>query len=104
MQKPLSVTFVAALGTFPPVGGAFFDRTRQCSTGQGVTVMTLERKRALERIEQVSERIQRSRSWIWDAVRRGEFVAPIRLSTRCTRWDSSAVDQWIDQQLAERSK
>ena len=66
--------------------------------------MAIEKKRALERIEQVSERIQRSRSWIWDAVRRGEFVAPIRLSTRSTRWDSSAVDQLIDQQLSERSK
>lgn len=61
--------------------------------------MAIEKKRALERIEQVSERIQRGRSWIWAAVRRGEFPAPVRLSTRCTRWDSQAVDGWIEDRL-----
>ena len=62
--------------------------------------MTLEKHRALQRIEQVSERIGRSKSWIWDAVKRGDFPSPVRLSTRCTRWDSLAVDQWIEAQLS----
>jgi prophage regulatory protein len=60
-----------------------------------------DQTRSLLRIEQVMERIQRGRSWIWAAVRRGEFPAPRRLSPRCTRWDSAAVDQWIEQQLSE---
>lgn len=55
--------------------------------------------RALLRIEQVMERIQRGRSWVWAAVQRGDFPAPHRLSPRCTRWDSSAVERWIEQQL-----
>lgn len=49
----------------------------------------------LLRIEQVAERIQLGRSWIWGAVKRGDFPAPLRLSTRCTRWDDRLVDQWI---------
>lgn len=57
--------------------------------------------RSLLRIEQVMERIQRGRSWIWAAVRRGEFPAPRRLSPRCTRWDSASVDQWIEKQLGD---
>ena len=60
-----------------------------------------DQTRTLLRIEQVMERIQRGRSWIWAAVRRGEFPAPRRLSARCTRWDSAAVDMWIAQQLIE---
>ena len=66
--------------------------------------MAIEKQRALMRIEQVCERIQRSRSWIWGAVQRDEFPVPVRLSARCTRWDSHAVDQWIDQRLNVESK
>lgn len=53
--------------------------------------------KSLLRIEQVSDRIQLGRSWIWSAVKRGEFPSPQKLSARCTRWDSTAVDRWIDQ-------
>ena len=66
--------------------------------------MAIEKQRALMRIEQVCERIQRSRSWIWGAVQRDEFPVPVRLSARCTRGDSHAVDQWIDQRLNVGSK
>lgn len=55
--------------------------------------------RSLLRIEQVMERVQRGRSWIWMAVQKGAFPEPRRLSPRCTRWDSEAVDQWIARQL-----
>lgn len=58
---------------------------------------------SLLRIEQVAQRIQLGRSWIWAAVKRGAFPAPKRLSTRCTRWDSVAVDEWISQRLKEGS-
>ena len=61
--------------------------------------MSLEKQRALWRIEKVSECIGRSRSWIRDAVKRGDFPAPLKLSTRCTRWDSIAVGRWIDAQI-----
>src|SRR5574337_979183 len=55
----------------------------------------------LENVEQVAQRIGRGRSWIYSAVRDGCFPAPVRLSTRCTRWDSRAVDLWIQNQLKE---
>jgi len=53
----------------------------------------------LERIEQVAQRIQRGRSWIWDAVKKGDFPQPHRLSPRCTRWLAGDVDLWIARQL-----
>ncbi|MDH4447233.1 MAG: AlpA family phage regulatory protein [Acidovorax sp.] len=56
--------------------------------------------RSLLRIEQVMERVQRGRSWIWMAVQKGDFPEPVRLSARCTRWDSTLVDDWIEQQIA----
>lgn len=62
------------------------------------------KNRTLERIEQVSERIQLGRSWIWAAVKRGEFPAPQKLSTRCSRWDSNLVDAWIDSRLDGSTK
>lgn len=60
--------------------------------------------RRMEDVRQVGARINRGPSWIWAAVRRGDFPAPRRLSPRCTRWDSCAVDQWIEQQFADASR
>ena len=60
--------------------------------------------RRMEDVQQVGSRIGRSRSWIWGAVRRGEFPAPARLSARCTRFDSYAVDRWIADQFAKEQK
>ncbi|WP_453931593.1 helix-turn-helix transcriptional regulator [Acidovorax temperans] len=65
----------------------------------GMQIDQVAKTRSLLRIEQVMERVQRGRSWIWMAVQNGAFPAPRRLSPRCTRWDSEAVDQWIAQQL-----
>ena len=59
--------------------------------------------KTLERIEQVAHRIQLGRSWIWGAVKRGEFPAPKKLSARCTRWVSSDIDKWIDERLQNGS-
>lgn len=55
---------------------------------------------ALLRIDQVSALVQYGRSSIWAMVKRGDFPSPVRLSRRCTRWDSRAVNQWIQQQFA----
>ncbi len=53
----------------------------------------------LEDVRQVGARITRSKSWIHAAVKRGEFPSPVRLSSRCTRWRSGDVDQWIEAQF-----
>lgn len=55
----------------------------------------------LEDVRQVGARIGRGASWIWAAVRRGDFPAPKRLSGRCTRWNSRQVDEWIERQFAQ---
>ncbi|MBO1011343.1 AlpA family phage regulatory protein, partial [Acidovorax sp. SD340] len=60
-----------------------------------------QQPRRLEDVRQVGNRIGRGASWIWAAVQRGDFPAPRRLSARCTRWDSRAVDEWIEQQFAQ---
>lgn len=52
-------------------------------------------------IEQVTARIQRGKSWIYLACKEGRFPQPARLSTRCTRWHSAQVDEWIEQQFAQ---
>lgn len=55
-------------------------------------------------VEQVMQRIQRGKSWIYQACKEGRFVQPTKLSTRCTRWHSAHVDQWIEQQFDGDSK
>ena len=54
----------------------------------------------LEDVRQVGARIVRSKSWIHAAIKRGEFPPPVRISTRCTRWKSTDVDQWIEAQFS----
>ena len=61
----------------------------------------LQRPKSLLTVDQISERIQLGRSWIYGAIRRGEFPAPaIKLSSRCARWDAAAIDDWIAARLA----
>ncbi|WP_255568666.1 AlpA family transcriptional regulator [Comamonas sp. NLF-1-9] len=61
---------------------------------------TNQAPRRLESVRSVAQRIERSDRWVWYAVQRGEFPQPVRLSARCTRWDSEAIDRWIARQLA----
>lgn len=53
-----------------------------------------EQLRSFLRLKQVKAVTGMSRSWIYDAVRRGEFPAPISLGARAVAWDSSAVASW----------
>ena len=62
----------------------------------------LQRPKSLLTVAQISERIQLGRSWIYGAIRRGEFPAPaVKISTRCSRWDSDAVDKWIKERIIQ---
>jgi len=36
------------------------------------------------------------KSRIYQGVKDGDFPAPIRLSRRCTRWDSDVVYDWLE--------
>lgn len=51
-------------------------------------------------VQQVAARMNMSASWVWAALKSGEFPEPRRLSTRCTRWDSAAIDRYIEEQFA----
>ncbi len=47
------------------------------------------------RRRQVQERTGLSRSTIYELVRRGEFPAPIKLTTYAVGWLDSEVDDWL---------
>ena len=40
------------------------------------------------------------KSSIYDAMRRGEFPAAVKLSRRAVCWSSSAIDRWISERIA----
>ena len=47
------------------------------------------------RIKHVCERVSVSKSTIWQWVKDGKFPPPIKLSSRCTVWLESDLDNWI---------
>ena len=59
-----------------------------------------EQLRSFLRLKQVKAVTGMSRSWIYDAIRRGDFPAPIALGARAVAWDSSSIAAW----QAERVK
>jgi prophage regulatory protein len=46
------------------------------------------------RLKQVKAATGMSRSWLYAAIRRGEFPAPIPLGARAVAWDSAAIADW----------
>jgi prophage regulatory protein len=53
-----------------------------------------EQLRSFLRLKQVKTATGMSRSWIYEAIHRGEFPAPISLGARAVAWDSAAVAGW----------
>lgn len=51
---------------------------------------------ALLTVKDVSAAVRLARSTIHNMVKDGTFPAPIRLSKRCVRWHSKAIQQWIE--------
>ncbi len=60
--------------------------------------------RTFLRLHQVKAATGMSRSWIYDAVGRGLFPAPISLSARAVAWDSVAVAEWQAARMKDSSK
>lgn len=56
---------------------------------------------AILRRKQVEQRTGLRRSTIYDAMRRNEFPAPIRLGARSVGWLSSEIEAWISARIAE---
>ena len=63
-----------------------------------------EQLRTFLRLKQVKAVTGMSRSWIYDAVRRGTFPAPITLSARAVAWDTTAVADWQDARIKQSRK
>jgi prophage regulatory protein len=63
-----------------------------------------EQLRTFLRLKQVKAVTGMSRSWIYDAVRRGAFPAPFALGARAVAWDSAAVAGWQEYRIQQSRK
>lgn len=54
-------------------------------------------------VKSVEKMLSISRRTIYERVQEGKFPAPIRLSSRCSRWRFSDVRDWIAQQATGAS-
>ena len=63
-----------------------------------------EQLRSFLRLKHVKAASGMSRSWIYEAIRRGEFPAPIQLGVRAVAWDSAAIANWQVARILQRSK
>lgn len=60
--------------------------------------------RAFLRLKEVKAATGMSRSWIYSAVQRGKFPAPISLGARAVAWDSADIADWQDYCIQQNSK
>ncbi len=60
--------------------------------------------RSFLRLKQVKAITGMSRSWIYEAIRRGEFPASISLGARAVAWDSVAVANWQERRIQHSCK
>ena len=63
-----------------------------------------EQLRSFLRLKQVKAATGMSRSWIYEAIRRGEFPSPIQLGIRAVAWDSAAISNWQAARILQLSK
>lgn len=63
-----------------------------------------EQLRTFLRLKQVKALTGMSRSWLYEAIRRGEFPAPIPLGARAVGWDSDAVAGWQERRIQRGGK
>jgi prophage regulatory protein len=63
-----------------------------------------EQLRSFLRLKQVKAATGMSRSWIYEAIRRGEFPAPIPIGARAVAWDSAAVADWQASRILQNRK
>ncbi|RYU62908.1 AlpA family phage regulatory protein [Methylolobus aquaticus] len=58
------------------------------------------RDESLLPVREVSTKIGKGRTWIYEAIRDKRFPEPIRENSRVNRWLKSDVDAWIQQHVA----
>ena len=60
--------------------------------------------RSFLRLKQVKAATGMSRSWLYEAIRRGEFPAPIPLGARAVGWDAASVASWQAERILQPRK
>lgn len=65
--------------------------------------MTLQLQSFL-RLKQVTILTGFSRSWIYDAIQRGDFPAPISIGARAVAWSEQSIAEWQAQRIEQSSK
>mgnify|MGYP000341284400 CR=1 FL=1 len=58
----------------------------------------------LERLPQVKARTGLARSTLYRMIACGEFPKNLKLSQRCSAWNSAEVDVWIASRIAARDQ
>lgn len=58
----------------------------------------------LLRLPEVESLVGLRKSSIYDAMKRGEFPAPVKLSRRAVCWPASAVNAWIQKRIESGGK
>lgn len=53
------------------------------------------------RIDEVCDRLQLSRSWIYQQIALDQFPRPISLGSRAVGWVESEVDDWLGHRIAQ---
>lgn len=56
------------------------------------------------RLKQVKLRTGFSRSWIYEAIRRGDFPAPISIGVRAVAWTEQSIADWQLQRIEQSRK
>ncbi|WHZ12499.1 MAG: hypothetical protein OJF60_002940 [Burkholderiaceae bacterium] len=69
-----------------------------CNVTQALPSKTAQPER-LVRLPELMALVGLSKSSIYDAMKRGEFPAPVKLSRRAVCWPASAIDAWITDRI-----
>jgi prophage regulatory protein len=56
------------------------------------------------RLKQVKLRTGFSRSWIYEAIRRGDFPAPISIGARAVAWTEQSIADWQQRRIEQSRK
>ncbi|MGY0197686.1 helix-turn-helix transcriptional regulator [Leptothrix sp. BB-4] len=65
------------------------------------TINQAATRERLLRMPQVEELVGLKKSAIYNLMKAGRFVQPIRLSARCVVWPESACQKWIQDRISE---
>lgn len=56
------------------------------------------------RLKQVKVLTGLSRSWIYEAIRRGDFPPPIPIGARAVAWPEQSIAEWQTQRISQSHK